>query len=118
MLTGMQAGVATCHYCCGIEMGHGILVEKNKISMLIMAAAFVLTFFLEYQCGIRGNRLYRVRSRQNLEIDEEGGGKMSYIQLFLSFYRSVHSALRRLCGNAADPESGGDAASLADSRRV
>ncbi len=46
MLTGMQAGVAACHYCCGIEMGHGILVEKNKISMLIMAAAFVLTFFL------------------------------------------------------------------------
>ena len=46
MLTGMQAGVAAVIIAVVLEMGHGILVEKNKISMLIMAAAFVLTFFL------------------------------------------------------------------------
>ena len=46
MLTGMQAGVAAVIIAVVIEMGHGILVEKNRVSVLIMAAAFILTFFL------------------------------------------------------------------------
>ena len=46
MLTGMQAGVAAVIIAVVIEMGHGILVEKNRVSVLIMVAAFILTFFL------------------------------------------------------------------------
>lgn len=46
MLTGMQAGVAAVIIAVVIEMGHGILVEKNRGSVLIMVAAFILTFFL------------------------------------------------------------------------
>ena len=42
----MQAGVAAVIIAVVIEMGHGILVEKNRVSVLIMAAAFILTFFL------------------------------------------------------------------------
>ena len=46
MLTGMQAGVAAVIIAVVIEMGHGILVEKNRVSVRIMVAAFILTFFL------------------------------------------------------------------------
>lgn len=46
MLTGMQAGVAAVIMAVVIEMGHGILAGKNKVSMAIMAGAFILTFLL------------------------------------------------------------------------
>lgn len=47
MLTGMQAGVAAVIMAVVIEMGHGILVEKNRVSVAIMAGAFLLTFLLK-----------------------------------------------------------------------
>lgn len=47
MLTGMQAGVAAVIIAVVLEMGHGVLAEKNKVSMFIMAAAFILTFLLK-----------------------------------------------------------------------
>lgn len=46
MLTGMQAGVGAVIMAVVIEMGYGILKDKNKVSMVIMAAAFLLTFAL------------------------------------------------------------------------
>lgn len=47
VLKGMQAGVAAVICDVVIRMGTGVCKEKNILFVLIMAAAFVLTFFLD-----------------------------------------------------------------------
>lgn len=47
VLKGMQAGVAAVICDVVIRMGTGVCKEKNVLFVLIMAAAFVLTFFLD-----------------------------------------------------------------------
>ena len=47
VLKGMQAGVAAVICDVVIRMGSGVCKEKNVLFVLIMAAAFVLTFFLD-----------------------------------------------------------------------
>ena len=47
VLKGMQAGVAAVICDVVIRMGTGVCKEKNVLLVLIMAAAFVLTFFLD-----------------------------------------------------------------------
>ena len=47
VLKGMQAGVAAVICDVVIRMGTGVCKEKNVLFILIMAAAFVLTFFLD-----------------------------------------------------------------------
>ncbi len=47
VLKGMQAGVAAVICDVVIRMGTGVCKEKNVLFVLIMAVAFVLTFFLD-----------------------------------------------------------------------
>ena len=47
MLEGMQAGVAAVICDVVIRMGSGVFKEKNALFVIIMAAAFILTFFLD-----------------------------------------------------------------------
>lgn len=61
MLSGMQAGVAAVIATVVFEMGHGILIGRNLLSILIMAGAFVATWFLKVNvvyvvigCGMIG----------------------------------------------------------------
>ena len=46
MLEGMQAGVAAVIACVTYEMGSGIVGEGDKISLIIMAGAFIAACFL------------------------------------------------------------------------
>lgn len=46
MLEGMQAGVAAVIACMTYEMGSGIVENGDKISLLIMAGAFIAACFL------------------------------------------------------------------------
>ena len=46
MLEGMQAGVAAVIACVTYEMGNGIAKGGDKMSLLIMAGAFVAACFL------------------------------------------------------------------------
>lgn len=46
MLEGMQAGVAAVIACVTYEMGSGIVENGDKISLLIMAGAFIAACFL------------------------------------------------------------------------
>lgn len=47
VLKGMQAGVAAVICDVVIRMGTGVCKEKNVMFVLIMAVAFILTFFLD-----------------------------------------------------------------------
>ena len=47
MLEGMQAGVAAVICDVVIRMGSGVFKEKNALFVIVMAAAFILTFFLD-----------------------------------------------------------------------
>ena len=46
MLEGMQAGVAAVIACVTYEMGNGIAKDGDKMSLLIMAGAFVAACFM------------------------------------------------------------------------
>ena len=61
MLEGMQAGVGAVSASVTFEMTSGILKEKTKISLLIMAAAFaasviwqINTVYIILSCGLLG----------------------------------------------------------------
>lgn len=61
MLSGMQAGVAAVIASVVYEMGRGVVMGKNIMSILIMTAAFAATWFLHVNvvwvvitCGILG----------------------------------------------------------------
>lgn len=45
MLEGMQAGVGAVIASVVFEMGSGIVKDKNPFSLVIMAAAFIVTYF-------------------------------------------------------------------------
>ena len=47
VMKGMQAGVAAVICDVVIRMGSGVFKEKNALFVIIMAAAFILTFFLD-----------------------------------------------------------------------
>ena len=47
MLEGMQAGVAAVIACVTYEMGSGIVEEGDKMSLTIMAGAFIAACFLK-----------------------------------------------------------------------
>ena len=47
VMKGMQAGVAAVICDVVIRMGSGVIKEKNALFVIIMAAAFILTFFLD-----------------------------------------------------------------------
>lgn len=47
VMKGMQAGVAAVICDVVIRMGGGVFKEKNALFVIIMAAAFILTFFLD-----------------------------------------------------------------------
>ena len=47
VLKGMQAGVAAVICDVVLKMGGGVFKEKNALYIVLMAAAFVLTFFLD-----------------------------------------------------------------------
>ena len=46
MLRGMQAGVAAVILDAAVNMGKGVLKEKNLLHMLMMGIAFILSLFL------------------------------------------------------------------------
>ena len=77
MLEGMQAGVGAVIASVTYEMGAGIVKEKDGISLLIMAGAFVACcVYCDYMwiAGCLTHMYEQERSRQ-----------MIYLQLFLSF---------------------------------
>lgn len=47
VLKGMQAGVAAVILDVVFSLGHGVVKEKSLFNLLIMAAAFVATFFFD-----------------------------------------------------------------------
>ena len=47
VMKGMQAGVAAVICDVVIRMGSGVFKEKNALFVIVMAAAFILTFFLD-----------------------------------------------------------------------
>ena len=51
MLEGMQAGVGAVIASVTYEMGAGIVREKNGISLLIMAGAFLASCVFSSKCG-------------------------------------------------------------------
>lgn len=61
VLKGMQAGVAAVIIDVTITMGKDVLKEKNALSIIVMIAAFIATYFLKINvifiiliCGILG----------------------------------------------------------------
>lgn len=46
LLSGMQAGVAAVIASVVYEMGHGVVMGHNRVSIMIMAASFIASCFL------------------------------------------------------------------------
>ena len=66
VLRGMQAGVAAVIVDVTVTMGWGVAKEKNILSILMMAAAFVATYvfnvnvaFIVLACGLIGFLCFR-----------------------------------------------------------
>lgn len=46
LLSGMQSGVAAVIASVVYEMGHGVVMGRNRVSIMIMAASFIASCFL------------------------------------------------------------------------
>ena len=82
MLEGMQAGVGAVIASVTYEMGAGIVKEKDGISLLIMAGAFVAS------CVFEVNVVYIVMWIAGClthMYEQERSRQMIYLKLFLSF---------------------------------
>lgn len=113
MLNGMQAGVGAVIASVVYDMGRGVLKEKDPLSMVIMAGAFMVV------CVFEVNVIYVVIASgligRGADLDSgEEGESMIYLQLFISFLQiGMFSFGGGLCGHASDSGAGGDTASLA-----
>ncbi len=72
VLKGMQAGVAAVIADVVINLGGNVLKERDIVSVIIMAGAFIVTFFLEVNvvytiivCGCTGAVRVLIQNRKN-----------------------------------------------------